>query len=781
MVVVLNRPGPTATESRAAPCRGGPLAALLPLCLLTGCGVLLRRTFNDPEELRLLEACEDGRVVGCDEVADRLLRRSEEQRSSPERARALRERAGRISIYACERGSAPACMRAARWHLTQGELVEKKAEARKLLDRACDLGHGPACLEAIRLTKDDIEAASREERACQLRARGGCEALARRGWRQIAGVRQLERAPGRDLRSYDEHLAFSTDGQMLVASNAGTVHRWDSETGQLARTSTQESPGKVTWSLRQIVRRGRQDVLVALRNGPAGVDLLVDEIPVRLSHPLLDRLRSPESGPPPAALSMEAGLLAIGAIYGEDGRSEILLWSVPRGALVGSATFSRGHPRHLALSPDGKTLAVAWIWGVSLIDLPGMRERRFLMRQASICSMTLVEGGARLAVVEQGRALWLLDLHTEAPPRRVALPGAMRAVADPIGRRLAVGTGGRAGALHLLDAASGEALQPPIRLEGVDALRFDRSGRRLALGSSARLYLIELADGLGVGPGPPPWFAGPPSREERPQQEPPASAESAGPGTTLVGRVLERGVGPVLDAQVMAKPEYPDHGPNVSTRPGPAGRLRLGPMRYERVELEISGGFGFEPRVTSRALSPRATTDAGLIVVRRERPSREGGPTWGPSLRPSFGALLGGGDAAFSLDVLGGAGMLFVYDRGKLSALVGRTLYLHPEAGYTLRQPSGQAAAHLGNLGVGVGFGVPWLGLVAAPRLLIGTEAGELAVGLRAGLAIQALFQTLHVSAAYQVLWAGGVPRGEWLLSGGFDAISVGYLLFPRK
>lgn len=177
------------------------------------------------------------------------------------------------------------------------------------------------------------------------------------------------------------------------------------------------------------------------------------------------------------------------------------------------------------------------------------------------------------------------------------------------------------------------------------------------------------------------------------------------------------------------------------------------------------------------------------------------------TLLPTVGAALGpiwplspGGRAGLAVDVTVGAALRLSGRRGASPAavppwqLVGRhdeqylraALWLQPEFGYSYeRSERGEGgepgdprtSSHLGSLGLGVGYGnLLFLTAAYTPRLVVGLVGGELAVGLRHGLAGHFLGRLFSAELSHQLLLVGGELRHELRLLLGLNA---GALLVP--
>lgn len=174
-------------------------------------------------------------------------------------------------------------------------------------------------------------------------------------------------------------------------------------------------------------------------------------------------------------------------------------------------------------------------------------------------------------------------------------------------------------------------------------------------------------------------------------------------------------------------------------------------------------------------------------------------PTVGAAVGP-FWPLSPGSKAGLAVDVTVGAVLRLPGRRGASSAavlpwqLVGShdaqylkaALWLQPEFGYSYERSAGDAGSelgspattgHLGSLGLGVGYGnLLFLTAAYTPRLVVGFVGGELAVGVRHGLAGHFLGRLFSAELSHQLLLVGGELRHELRLLLGLNA---GALLVP--
>lgn len=107
-----------------------------------------------------------------------------------------------------------------------------------------------------------------------------------------------------------------------------------------------------------------------------------------------------------------------------------------------------------------------------------------------------------------------------------------------------------------------------------------------------------------------------------------------------------------------------------------------------------------------------------------------------------------------------------------LDATVGATaardldwdLVLNVEAGYSYESGHGPRELHAGNLTAGFGYGMPFLMFTFQPRLLVGAYGGELAIGMRNGVAARFAADIFSAEVAHQVVSTTIEPAGDDLL-----------------
>ncbi len=124
-------------------------------------------------------------------------------------------------------------------------------------------------------------------------------------------------------------------------------------------------------------------------------------------------------------------------------------------------------------------------------------------------------------------------------------------------------------------------------------------------------------------------------------------------------------------------------------------------------------------------------------------------------------------------------GMLCVRNRSGKADDPG--LHLIPEIGYSGLVPgagsAGESATgggpttHLITIGLGVGYGSRWASLSYAPRVLAGIDGRDLALGLRHGLVLRALYEMISVEVAHQVVGAAGTWRHDVVAMGSVNAL----------
>ena len=148
-----------------------------------------------------------------------------------------------------------------------------------------------------------------------------------------------------------------------------------------------------------------------------------------------------------------------------------------------------------------------------------------------------------------------------------------------------------------------------------------------------------------------------------------------------------------------------------------------------------------------------------------------------PSLRLTAGpaALLPGGSVGAAVNLQAGVILRPVHGRSVLELLDwGPIVWV--DGGYHGRPATAPSEPnlHLGGLGLAGGYGSIWIAADYGARFVAGSSDGQLALGLRHGAALNALFHVLRLEVAHQLLAVAGQIRHELQLTLGLD---VGMIL----
>ena len=166
------------------------------------------------------------------------------------------------------------------------------------------------------------------------------------------------------------------------------------------------------------------------------------------------------------------GFSADGRLMATTSADSVLLWTLRSGRPVGPPR--RPHPpavaarasrvsSHAALSPDGRTLAVASPLGVEILDVATLRPRASLRQLTAASSVRFTPDGRFLAVGRSEGWTQLVSTESWRPlPRRLAGHTAevLSLSTSPDGRTLATGSGD--GTIRLFDVDTQQPLGAPL-------------------------------------------------------------------------------------------------------------------------------------------------------------------------------------------------------------------------------------------------------------------------------------------------------------------------------
>ena len=295
----------------------------------------------------------------------------------------------------------------------------------------------------------------------------------------VAGQRRI----GRPFALADRTVgrALSPDGRTLAVAHAGgTITFTDARTLRTRSLRTGvPSLGGVTF-----LRDGRLLATVPrdLRS-PSGYGIVVDPTTGALGP------RHPELGSPrPPSVDAARSRMALTR------RGYALVQPLSAGAPAGRARYYRraGGVLNVALSPDGRSLAVTTKEGIEIVDVARMRIRSFLVESDTTEAAPAFSRDGRVLAAgsrEGWVRLWSTATWTPVSPTLAAHSGGVHALSvSPDGRTLA--SGGTDGTVRLFDLASRQPFGAP--LPGVP-------GRPATpVFSSDSAFLFTLADGRGV-------------------------------------------------------------------------------------------------------------------------------------------------------------------------------------------------------------------------------------------------------------------------------------------
>jgi WD40 repeat protein/tetratricopeptide (TPR) repeat protein len=305
-----------------------------------------------------------------------------------------------------------------------------------------------------------------------------------------------------------EHAAFSPDGWRVVTASADRFGRvWDLG-GRLPLLFLQKIPGKGSW------QRGGQfspdgcRLLTAGEDQPAQVwDLNPARWRAGTSGAVVLGDRTGQSD---AAFSPDGGQVLV---CGYDGTARV--WDAANGKPITPPLPHGPGVIHGSFSPDGRRVVTAGadgtaqVWQVATGERvgPPLQHPRGEVVNHAVFS----PDGRRVLTAGEGARVWALDAEApDSPPRsQTGMPGPVltlkvsrvyQACFSPDGRRLV--TASADGTAQVWDAASGEAVTPPLRHgSGVGKASFSPDGSRVvtaSLDATARVW--AAGTGLPVTP-----------------------------------------------------------------------------------------------------------------------------------------------------------------------------------------------------------------------------------------------------------------------------------------
>ncbi|MGH7560236.1 MAG: toll/interleukin-1 receptor domain-containing protein [Gemmatimonadales bacterium] len=309
----------------------------------------------------------------------------------------------------------------------------------------------------------------------------GCNDGRVRLWSASTGALRLT-TPSHDSQLRD--VWFNTDGSQMLARTDQTIRGWSTDTGEEQLFPISDAMGVFRLpGDRAAVAIVASDGLIRLRDVRTGVPL------------------GPELGQGEAVkgadLSPDGLRLAIAA------DSLVRVWEVPSGRLLAEPINVDGVVSTVRWSPDGRGLLVAsgarnrggWsrVW---VVPVPGEEAPRSIEGGGYLARFRadgLVIATAHEAQGEGAVTVWSLPgLTRTAGPFRFGGP-VQSVELDSAGRRLlvAVGSCGRAGAVHVVEASSGAPSFPPIQhLRGAVSARWSPDGSRMVSASCGRTVRV---------------------------------------------------------------------------------------------------------------------------------------------------------------------------------------------------------------------------------------------------------------------------------------------------
>jgi WD40 repeat protein len=290
-------------------------------------------------------------------------------------------------------------------------------------------------------------------------------------------------------------VAFSPDGKTLAFGGTGNAVRLiDLEA---------KPPREQTWK-----QRGPEANVESLAFSPDGKllacakangSLLLWDVAAGTELP---PLRSPDSRVVRIAFSPDGTRLATaGHVHGD---AVVRIWKVATGQLLFTSHGPAGGAWDVAFSPDGKTLAAGLATGeVRLFDVASGWQVATLSGQGSpVRWLGFHPDGRSLAVACQANdhTVWVWDLATRQPPRRLSEPGSgVLTGAWRADGRLLITAGATDGMVRLWDLSGDRprskalAVIPP-NVPWLQGIALSPEGRHLAVTNpNGTVYVLRLA------------------------------------------------------------------------------------------------------------------------------------------------------------------------------------------------------------------------------------------------------------------------------------------------